>query len=260
MKTDLRLAVETPHEHCEAPAATLAPPVSVVMLVHNEAEIVEDVVREYHRVVIAPLPGSELIVLEDGSRDGTTDILRRLARELGITLVHHDERRGYTAALRDGLSRAVNDVIFLSDGDGQHDPADYYRMSNRLAHADVVVGWKRPRRDPGYRVLMSRVFNALVTRMFGIRLHDVNCGFRLMTRAVAVDLLRDRWQLSACIASELSIRAHFKGYAVVEVPIRHRPRRHGPSRGLPLRKLPRDIVHIVGELRTMKKRISDGTF
>jgi glycosyltransferase involved in cell wall biosynthesis len=230
------------------------------MLVHNEAEIVEDVVREYHRAVIAPLPGSELIVLEDGSRDGTTEILRRLVRELGITLVHHDERRGYTAALREGLARAVNDVVFLSDGDGQHDPTDYYRMRNRLQHADVVVGWKLPRRDPRYRLLVSRVFNWLVSREFGIRLHDVNCGFRLMTRAVVADLLRDRWQLSACIASELSIRAHFKGYAVVEVPVRHRPRRYGPSRGLPIRKMPGAVLHILREFGAMKKRISDGTF
>src|SRR5258705_8302087 len=133
-------------------------------------------------------------------------------------------------------------------------------MRTRLAHADVVVGWKRPRRDPAYRVLISRVFNRFITRMFGIRLHDVNCGFRLMTRTVAADLLRDRWQLSACIASELSIRAHFKGYAVVEVPVRHRPRLHGPSRGLPLRKLPGAILHILREFAAMKKRISDGTF
>jgi glycosyltransferase involved in cell wall biosynthesis len=254
---DVTIAVAAGPEHLPD---TRPSPVSILMLVHNEAEIVEDVVREYHREIVARLPGSELILLEDGSRDGTTDILRRLVRELGITLVHHDERRGYTAALRDGLSRAVNDVIFLSDGDGQHDPRDYFRMRHRLAHADVVVGWKRPRRDPRYRLVMSRAFNALVGRMFGVRLHDVNCGFRLMTRAVVDDLLRDQWQLSACIAAELSIRAHYKGYAVVEAPVRHRPRRHGPSRGLPVRKLPGSILHILREFAAMKKRISDGTF
>jgi glycosyltransferase involved in cell wall biosynthesis len=254
---DVKIAVAAEPERL---ADARLSPVSILLLVHNEAEIVEDVVRDYHREVVARLPGSELIVLEDGSRDGTTEILRRLVRELGITLVHHDERRGYTAALRDGFSRAVNDVVFLSDGDGQHDPRDYFRMRNRLVHADVVVGWKLPRRDPRYRVLISRIFNALIGRMFGLRLHDVNCGFRLMTRAVVDDLLRDHWRLSACIASELSIRAHYRGYAVVETPVRHRARPHGASRGLPLRKLPGSVLHIVRELGAMKKRISDGTF
>lgn len=254
---DVKIAVAAEPERL---ADARLSPVSILLLVHNEAEIVEDVVREYHREVVARVPGSELIVLEDGSRDGTTEILRRLARELGITLVHHEERRGYTAALRDGLSRAAHDVIFLSDGDGQHDPRDYFRMRNRLAHADVVVGWKRPRRDPRYRLVLSRVFNALVGRMFGLRLHDVNCGFRLMTRAVVDDLLRDPWQLSACIAAELSIRAHHRGYTVVEAPVRHRPRRHGPSRGLPVRTLPGSILHILREFAAMKKGISDGTF
>ena len=254
---DVKIAVAAEPEHLsDAPSS----PVSIVMLVHNEAEIVETVVREYHREIVARLPGSELIVLEDGSRDGTTEILRSLVRELGITLVHHDERRGYTAALRDGLSRSINDVIFLSDGDGQHDPRDYFRMRRRLTHAGVVIGWKFPRRDPRYRLVVSHVFNRLVGRVFGLRLHDVNCGFRVMTRPVVEDLLRDRWQLSACIASELSIRAHFKGYAVVETPVRHRARLHGPSRGLPVRKMPGAILHILREFAAMKRRISDGTF
>ncbi|MBI2217418.1 MAG: glycosyltransferase family 2 protein [Candidatus Rokubacteria bacterium] len=235
-------------------------PASVIMLVHNEAGIIEDVVREYHREIIAKLPGSELLVLEDGSRDGTTEILRRLETELGITLVHHDERRGYTAALRDGLSRAAHDVVFWTDGDGQHDARDFWRLRNRLAHADMVVGYKRPRRDPVYRRVVSRVFNTFVGLYFGLWLHDVNCGFRLMTRPVVEDLLADAWQLRACIASELSIRAHFKGYAVVEVPIRHRPRRDGASRGLPLRSMPGAILHIVRELAAMKTRIAGGTF
>ena len=228
-------------------------PVSLLMLVHNEAPVIERVVRDYHREVIDRLPGSEFILVEDGSRDGTTEILERLRGELGLTVIHRDERRGYTAALRDGLSIPKHDLVFFSDADGQHDPRDFWKLANRVRTADLVIGVKSPRRDPWYRLAISRVFNALIAAMFGLRLSDINSGFRLMTRRLVDDLLRDEWRLRACIASELTIRAHDKGYAIAEVPVRHLSRPFGGSKGLPLSRIPRAVVHIVRELLVLRR-------
>lgn len=234
-------------------------PVSIVMLVHNEAAVIEHVVRGFHREIVSRLPGSEFIIAEDGSRDGTTEILERLRDELGLRLSHRDERRGYTRALRDALTLPRHDVILFSDSDGQHDPADFWRLARRIPYCDMVVGFKRPRRDPRYRVLMSRVFNRLVGALFELRLHDVNCGFRLMRRRLVEDLLRDEWQMRACTFTEFTIRAFYRGYAIQEAPIRHLPRPFGASRGVPLAGIPRSVLHVLGQFRDLRRKIAAGT-
>lgn len=247
-------------ERLDAGDFRLPGPVSVVMLVHNEADVIEQVVQSYYREIISRAPGSEFIIAEDGSRDGTREILARLRRELPLTVIHREERRGYTRALRDALTLPKHDLVFLSDSDGQHDPRDFWRLARRIANADMVVGFKRPRRDPLYRVAISRLYNVLIGLVFGLWLHDVNCGFRMMKRPVVNDLLRDEWQLNACIASELSIRAFHRGYTIAEVPVRHLRRPFGTSRGLPLTHIPRAVLHVLREFRVMKRRMKAGTF
>ena len=244
----------------EIGAAVSPGPVSLVMLAHNEVDVIERVVRDYHREVVARLPGSEFIVVEDGSRDGTWETLEPLRDELGLRLVHRDERQGYTRALRSALSLARRDLVFFSDSDGQHEPRDFWRLAKRIPYADLVIGFKHPRRDPAYRLVMSRVFNALIGRAFKLRLRDANCGFRLMRRPLVEDLLRDEWLLRECIFTELTIRAFYKGYRVDEVPIRHRARPAGESRGLPMRRIPRAVLHVLGQLITMKRQIRSGHF
>ncbi|MFQ5827708.1 MAG: glycosyltransferase family 2 protein [Candidatus Methylomirabilia bacterium] len=235
-------------------------PISLVILAHNEAEVIEQVVRDYHAEVISRLPGSEFIIVEDGSRDRTWEILQGLRGELGLTVIHREERRGYTAALKEALSLPKHDVIFFSDSDGQHDPRDFWRLAKRIPYCDLVIGFKQPRRDPLYRLLMSRVFNILIGFVFKLRLRDINCGFRLMRRELVDELVRDDWQMKACIATELSIRAFYKGYRIDEVPVRHRPRPFGESRGLPLRQIPRSVIHVLREFVIMRRKIKAGTF
>jgi glycosyltransferase involved in cell wall biosynthesis len=234
-------------------------PVSIVMLVYNEAEVIEHVVRGFHEEVIRRVPGSEFIVAEDGSRDGTTEILERLRDELGIRLIHRDERRGYTRALKDALALTRHDLVFFSDSDGQHDPGDFWRLAKQIPYCDMVIGFKQPRHDPAYRLVMSRVFNRLIGALFKFRFHDVNCGFRLMRRRLVEDLLQDEWQMKACTFTEFTIRAFYKGYAIREAPVRHLPRPFGESRGLPLRGIPKSIAHILRQLADIRRRIKAGT-
>jgi glycosyltransferase involved in cell wall biosynthesis len=233
-------------------------PVSIVMLVYNEAEVIEHVVRGYHAEIVQRLPSSEFIIAEDGSRDGTTQILERLRSELGVTLLHHDERRGYTRALRDALAHAKHDVIFFSDSDGQHDPRDFWRLAKQIPYCDMVIGFKQPRHDPLYRVVMSRIFNRLVGALFKFRFHDVNCGFRLIRRGLVIDLLRDEWQMRACTFTEFTIRAFYRGYAIREAPIRHLPRPFGVSRGVPLGGIPRSVLHILRQFADLRRQVEAG--
>lgn len=217
-------------------------PVSIVLLAFNEREVIEGVVREMYEEVLLRLPGSELIVAEDGSTDGTAESLRELADSLPIRLVQGPERKGYTRALRDALGLAERDLVFFSDSSGKHDPRDFWRLYESLGDAEAVIGYKHPRRDPLYRLILTRGFNFLVNRYFGVRFRDINSGFRLMRRRAVGRVLQDQWRMRHLISFELTLRMALRGMAVKEVPVSHRRREHGPSRGLPLKKIPEAVV------------------
>ena len=130
---------------------------SVVMPVYNEAGIIEKVIEHFHRHVIRQRPGSRLIVIEDGSDDGTKDILKSLNRRIPFTLISAEKRKGYTRAFKDALKTADTELIFFSDSDGQHNPRDVFKMLREIGGFDIVGGYKHPRRDPLYRRWMSRM-------------------------------------------------------------------------------------------------------
>jgi len=232
-------------------------PVSILILVYNEAETIRGVIEEIHRKVAGSLPDSEFIVAEDGSTDGTKEILAELAKEIPLHLVTGAERKGYTRALIDGLGLARKEYIFFSDSDGQHDPDDFWKLLEKIDDYDLIIGRKAKRADPAYRVFISRVFNFLIGLIFGVWLHDINCGFRIMRREVARDVLAEGLFFKHCVASEFTIRAHRMGYRITEIPVRHKARESGASRGLPLKKIPGAVAHILKnfvKLRFEKKR------
>ena len=236
--------------------ASAMPPVSALLLVHNEAEVIEEVVRDIHREVLAKLPGSELVIAEDGSTDGTKEILARIVPGLpGARLVQGTERKGYTRAYKAALRACRNDLIFFSDSSGKHDAADFWRLAALIGEVDMVIGCKADRRDPFYRVAMSRVFNLLVSRYFGHRFRDINSGFRLMRREAIAPVLEEEWRMKHLINFEFTLRALGHGARIAEVPVRHSRRKHGPSRGLPLKKIPEAISMALRAFPALKREI-----
>lgn len=231
------------------------PPISLVLLVHQEADIIESVIKDFYEKVTSRIPGSEFIICEDGSTDGTKEILERVKDHYRLSLYMGNERRGYTNALREALGHARNPVIFFSDSDGQHDPNDFWKMYPVLDGVDMVIGRKLHRKDGLMRLILTRVFNRLIALYFGVRLHDINCGFRLMQKEVVDFLLGEHWRLKYCISAELTVRAHYRGFRIREVPVRHFARQFGMSTGLPTKKLPRIITHILKEFRAIKKEV-----
>lgn len=229
-------------------------PISLIILVHQEAEGIEQAVKEFYDKITSKISGSEFIVCEDGSTDGTKEILLRIKNKYHLTLDMREEKRGYANAMRDGFTAAKHSVIFFSDSDGQHDPEDFWKMYEKLSDSDMVVGWKKNRRDAWYRLVLTLVFNALIGWYFKIGLHDTNCGFRVMNKKVVDFLLRQDWRLLQYgNSAELTIRASYGGFRVTEVPVSHFPRRFGISRGLPIKKLPHIIIHILKSFPMIKR-------
>lgn len=218
--------------------------ISLIIPVHNEVDIIEQVIRNYYSEVISKISGSEFIIAEDGSNDGTKEVLQRVAKELPITVVSSNERKGYARAVWDAFKLPKNNIIFFSDSDGQHSPGDFWKMITFIDDFDIITGYKFARQDSRIRCFISSVMNFIIWVIFGIRLRDINCGFRVMRKEVVDSILEDRI-ISDFISTEFIIRVHKKGYRVAEIPIRHYSRPYGDSRWLSPKKLPRIIIKLL---------------
>ena len=227
--------------------------ISIVMLVYNEAEIIEKVIRDYYDNVASKLEQVEFIVAEAGSVDGTKEILARLADELPIRLVSGEERKGYVQAYKDSIRLPVNDVIFFTDSSGKHDPSDFWKLVEYIDDYDVVSGYKEHRKDPFYRIVMTKVFNTCVNLYFHSHFKDIDSGFKLIRRQAIESILEDRWIVTDLISFEIMVRLFYRGYRIKEIPVSHRPRENGASRGLPLKKIPKVVFRVLSNFKAVKE-------
>ena len=186
----------------------------------------------------------EVIVVDDGSRDYTPEILKMLsARHPALRVITHAENRGYGAALRAGFGAATKDWIFYTDGDAQYDARELLVLAPAAATADIVNGYKIARHDPLYRIVLGRAYHLLVSTLFALPVRDVDCDFRLFRRA-----LLERVQLtsvSGTIALELVYKFQRSGARFAEVPVHHFHRVYGRSQFFNLRWVGRTIWQLL---------------
>lgn len=230
-------------------------PVSVVVNVYNEAETIERELREIHAEIVAKLPGSELIVAEDGSTDGTKEILQRLKSELGIIHSTAPERKGYAKAFRDAVALAKNPFVFFSDTGGKLDFKEFWKLYEHRHEYDVLSGTRNERTDQWYRRLLTWSYNACLRAYFDVELRDADAGFRLYRTEVIRKISSEPWINKYLIASELALRALFSGYTVKEIPVTYR-QRAGSSRGLPLKTIPKAICSVVRNFPRVRQAIT----
>lgn len=204
-----------------------APALSFVIPVFNERDSVEEVCRHCAAVASRLDLSYEIIAVDDGSTDGTDAILRDVAASDRCVIVVVFRRNfGKSAALAAGFEMARGDVIVTLDADLQDNPDELPVLLEVVrAGNDVVVGWKQQRRDSLVRIVASRLFNCLVSVLAGRRFHDCNSGFKALRRGTVahLDLYGERHRF-------VPLLAHWKGFRVAEVPVRHDPRRFGRSK------------------------------
>lgn len=230
--------------------------VSLVIPVYNEAKVIEEVIRDCHKKIISKLPGSEFIISEDGSNDGTKEILKKLEKELNLRLVMGDERKGYPKSIRDALQLPKNELVLFSDSDGQHEPDDFWKLLEKTGKCDIVIGHKLKRNDPFHRLIFSRGYNFLVGLLLGLWLKDVDSGFRIYKKKVLKDVLKKSATLKECTNSEITIRAFKKGYKVCEVPVKHYARKYGETKSFKASKLAKVIYELFTGLLRLRSELN----
>ena len=201
---------------------------SIVVPVFNEEENVEPLVREIQSILSSLEKSYEIVVVDDGSRDGTFEILRRLHRSQPTLHVIRLKRNfGQTAALAAGLEHAQGEIIVLMDGDGQNDPADIPALLDKIGQGnDLVVGWRFKRRDPFLnRRLPSMIANRLISWTTKVKLHDYGCTLKAMRKDIAKSL-----RLHGEMHRFIPAIAYERGAQVAEIKVDHRPRLHGSSK------------------------------
>lgn len=202
--------------------------VSVVFPVHNESFIIEQTLRNYVAEFAGRLPDVEFVVCEDGSTDDTKAVLERLAEELNIRLFLSDERKGYQRAVMDAVRKSTKPWIFVVDSDYQFAAIDYWRLEPYRPTHDIILGIKRPRRDPFYRVWLSAGQNWLLRQVFGIPYRDMDTGFRLFKRE-AFEAAAPEIRHLSYFTAEFVVRAHYKDFRIKEVPVHHYARKIGST-------------------------------
>ena len=178
----------------------------------------------------------EIIVVNDGSVDATRAIADELARTYpDVRVIHHATNRGYGGALRSGFLGARKEWIFYTDGDAQYDPAELAALWPHMAGADLVNGYKISRSDPLHRKILGRTYHHLVSILFGLRVKDIDCDFRLIRRSVfdRIRLERD----SGVICLEMMKKITDAGFRITEVPVHHYHRAFGKSQFFNFRRL-----------------------
>jgi glycosyltransferase involved in cell wall biosynthesis len=222
------------------PAAVPAKPagLSVFFPAYNDSGTIASMVIRTVQTASKLTPDFEVIVVDDGSADGTADIADELARTYPqVRAVHHPINRDYGAALQTGFRSATKELIFYTDGDAQYDPTELTLLWERIADADLVNGYKISRADPVHRIFIGRVYHHIVSLMFGLKLRDVDCDFRLMRRTIFERINLEK--TSGIICVEMMKKIQDSGFRIVEVPVHHFHRAYGTSQFFNFRRLAR---------------------
>ncbi len=233
-------------------AASATFEISAVLPAFNEQDNLERSVSRLDEVLKTAATAHEIIVVDDGSRDQTAQVLARgKAAFPALRVVSHAVNQGYGAAVRSGFAVARFEWVFMMEADNQFDPADIKLLLERAERADIVAGYRRKREDPPLRRLNAWAFFTVVRLLFGRLAKDVNCAYKLIRRNLLMGM--ELTSNGALINTELFVRARQQGARVVEVPVRHFPRTSGKQTGAHPRVVLRAFMELLAFRAGLKR-------
>ena len=232
--------------HLDQSAPASAQSLSVFFPAYNDAPSLPALIKKTFAVLAACSNDYEVIVINDGSTDATGQVLAALARtyEPRLRVITHPENLGYGQALRSGFAASTKDLVFYTDGDGQYDVGEIPELLSRMrGQVGLVNGYKLERSDPWHRICIGNIYNAFARSLFGIRLRDVDCDFRLIRRSLLEEIQLTSTSGTICV--ELVRKLELTECGVVEVGVRHYPRLHGRSQFFRVKSLAVTFTQLV---------------
>lgn len=213
---------------------------SVFFPAYNEEKNIGLTVEKAITVLQEITPKWEIIVIDDGSQDKTGQIVKKLIKkypQYDLRLITHTPNRGYGAALKSGFYHARYRWITFTDSDGQFDFDDIKKLIKKQKEtgADLVIGYYLGRKVPFYRILGSKLWQLAVWLLFGLKVKDIDCGFKLIRKKVIDTIPRLESERGPFISSEFLIKAKKAGFKIVEEGVSHYPRTEGRATGSSLR-------------------------
>jgi len=219
--------------------------VSVFFPAYNDAPSIPKLIADIFEILPGIAEDFEVIVVNDGSRDNTGEVLAGLAREYGprLRVITHEQNRGYGGALRSGFAAATKELVFYTDGDGQYDVRELPKLVERISpDVGLVNGYKLQRNDPQHRIWIGSAYNAFARFLFRVKIRDIDCDFRLIRRALLDDI--HLISTSGTICVELVRKIELTPWRVVEVGVGHYPRLHGRSQFFRVRSLMQTLYQL----------------
>lgn len=200
---------------------------SIVIPAYNEKESLPTLLQKITEEVKPLNLQYEIVVIDDGSSDGTDKVLKEIKAQLPeLRAIIFRKNYGKSAALSEGFKFAQGEIIITMDSDLQDDPAEIPNLLKKLDEGyDLVSGWKKKRHDPLSKTIPSRLFNRVTSVLSGIRLHDFNCGLKAYRRDVLKEI-----HVYGELHRFIPVLAHWHGFKVSEIPVKHHPRKYGRSK------------------------------
>ncbi len=218
---------------------------SIFFPAYNDSGTIASLVITALRTARRLTPDHEVIVVNDGSADGTGEILDELASIYPqVRIVTHEKNRGYGGALRTGFASATREIVFYTDGDAQYDPAEMEALWRRFDQdVDLVNGYKISRSDPLHRIIIGRIYHHMVKTLFRLTVRDVDCDFRMMRRSIFDKVRLEK--NSGVICLEMMKKITDGGFRIAEVPVHHYHRAYGKSQFFNFRRLYRTAIDVM---------------
>jgi glycosyltransferase involved in cell wall biosynthesis len=235
------------------------PELSVFFPAYNEELNIKNTVTKAIRILPKVAEKWEIIVVDDGSKDKTGEIVRELIKkDKRIRLITHRANRGYGGAFKSGLYGAKYPWITFTDADGQFDFSEISRFleTQDKTKADLVIGYYLKRQVPFYRIWGSKLlWEPAVWLLFGLKVRDIDCGFKLISKKVPDTIPKLEAERGPFINSEFLIKAKQSGFKIVEIGVHHYPREAGSATGASLKVILSGFNDLF-QLRKKIKRLS----
>lgn len=234
---------------------------AIVMPVCNEADSIEDTVRELCDKIVSRMNNVDIWAFEDGSTDGTKEILKRLEMDFpNFNAVMGKDKKGYPRAMKEAfLSIKPYDYEYVMsiDSDGQYDPDDFFSLWEVMQNdsPDIVMGRRTRRAEPFYRRVLSWGLRVVEGFMFPLRCRDVTSVMRLMRVEVAHEISEEVNYSKYNFWLEFTARMSLKGFKIVEIPVSYRERSFGSSRVYNMKKMPEVILSEFRALRAVEAEV-----